>query len=425
MRILIVSAVFPPEPVISARTSHDIARELIDRGNEVFVFAPFPNRPSGRIYPGYKQTICYNEKNSSHFKLFRLFSFISHKSTVISRFLENVSFGILSSFALFFIPKMDVIYANTWPIFAQGFLLLASKLRKTPIILSIQDVYPESMIFQGRVSQKGIISKILTWIDKQISNKADHLIVISQKFKDIYQDSRKISCDSITVVPNWITEGLLGLSDPKKICLREKLGISNDKFVIAYGGNIGVAANVETIIESFKYIHPQNKIHAIIAGEGNKLEACQKAARMILPSRISFLSPWPSEQTMSLYESADVLILPTNGDQAVASVPSKLIGYMLSGRPIIALTRKGTDLSDIVEKSGCGWIVEPGCPEKLANTIIEVKNIGKYMLNTVGDAGKRFATNHYLSTICVPNVIAVLDKVVQSNNYGLGGTYHE
>ncbi len=43
MRIHIISDVYPPEPVTSAMTAHDIVSELVTRHHEVTVFAPFPN----------------------------------------------------------------------------------------------------------------------------------------------------------------------------------------------------------------------------------------------------------------------------------------------------------------------------------------------------------------------------------------------
>lgn len=44
--ILIISAVFSPEPVVSAKLSEDIANEL-GLSNEVTVIAPKPTRPLG------------------------------------------------------------------------------------------------------------------------------------------------------------------------------------------------------------------------------------------------------------------------------------------------------------------------------------------------------------------------------------------
>jgi len=45
-KILIISAVFPPEPVVSAMLSRDIAGELSQK-HDVVVICPQPSRPDG------------------------------------------------------------------------------------------------------------------------------------------------------------------------------------------------------------------------------------------------------------------------------------------------------------------------------------------------------------------------------------------
>ncbi|MGI9542523.1 MAG: hypothetical protein ACR2MX_04640, partial [Cyclobacteriaceae bacterium] len=55
MRVYIISAVYPPEPMTSATTGRDLAEEMTKRGHEVTVITSFPNRPLGNIYPGYQR----------------------------------------------------------------------------------------------------------------------------------------------------------------------------------------------------------------------------------------------------------------------------------------------------------------------------------------------------------------------------------
>jgi len=65
--------------------------------------------------------------------------------------MENISFGMTSSIYLLFSKKPNVIYANTWPVFAMGLLVLIAKVRGIRVVQSVQDIYPESLISQGRI----------------------------------------------------------------------------------------------------------------------------------------------------------------------------------------------------------------------------------------------------------------------------------
>ena len=85
--------------------------------------------------------------------------------------------------------------------------------------------------------------------------------------------------------------------------------------------------------------------------------------------------------------AADVLILPTRVRQSLVSVPSKLMSYMLAARPVIALALPQSDLAEVVERSGCGWIVEPDQPERLAALVSEVmllRHLNGYIVDRRG-----------------------------------------
>src|SRR3984957_4504946 len=136
MNVLIVSAVFPPEPVVTAQTSFQIADELFHYGHRVTVLAPFPNRPDGRLFKGYRRSLYRRE--SMGFSVIRCFSFLSRKSTMGSRLLENMGFAITGSGCLPLLPRPDVIYMNTWGIFSPGMVSAVAWFRGIPVAVSIQ-----------------------------------------------------------------------------------------------------------------------------------------------------------------------------------------------------------------------------------------------------------------------------------------------
>ena len=84
LKILIISAVFPPEPVVSASLSKDIATELAKK-HEVTVICPNPSRPHGFIFE--------KENDDKDYQVVRLNSYTYSESKIIGRLMENYIFG--------------------------------------------------------------------------------------------------------------------------------------------------------------------------------------------------------------------------------------------------------------------------------------------------------------------------------------------
>ena len=166
MRCLIVSCVYPPEPVVSAHTSAQVAEMMAHLGYSVSVVTNFPNRPAGNLFPGFSRKLVQREQARKEIEIVRCFSTLSGKSRLLSRIAENLSFGLTAGWQALTLERPDVIYANTWPIFSTGILVFVAWLRRVPVVMSVQDLYPESLIVQGRIRESGLVARVLRWIDR-------------------------------------------------------------------------------------------------------------------------------------------------------------------------------------------------------------------------------------------------------------------
>ena len=409
MHCLVVSCVFAPEPVVSARTSTEVVEKLVAAGHQVTVIAPFPNRPGGKLYPGYKRTLYHKERHLRGYDIIRCFAAFSQESSMLSRFLENITFGVTAALAAIFVKRPDVVYSNTWPVIATVFLTLVARWRHLPMVVSVQDVYPESLISQQRLAPNSWLARLLRYIDRFVAHQATALVVISDAFARIYEDNRKVPPQRIVVVPNWLDSTVVtpDVSDAQQV--RNRLGIPARACLAVYGGNIGVAAGVETLVAAFDHIDPKLDLYLLVAGSGSQLAACKAIADKLSSKRIYFHSPWQTDETSSVLAAADILVLPTRGEQSLVSVPSKLISYMLAARPIIAQAVHGSDLAQTMRNADCGWIVEPGAEDQLADALWVAAQADAGERRAKGQAGRLYALQHMTSEANLPRVISILE----------------
>jgi colanic acid biosynthesis glycosyl transferase WcaI len=411
MRVLIVCPVYPPEPVVSSLTSAQIAEALQVRGHHITVITAFPNRPAGRLYPGFSRRLYRRQRDTAGLEVVRCFATLSPDSRMLGRFLENISFGLTSGWAALTAKRPDVIYANTWAIFATGIMAMVARLRRVPLVISVQDIYPESLIAQQRIRPDGWLARGMRWVDRRIAHSCAAVIVISPSFERAYRIERKVTPARLHLIPNWVDARLIDAEEDTANDFRSRLGIPDAALVAFYGGNIGVAAGVETVIESFRDLLDVPDLYLIIAGEGSNLGECQKLAHALAHPHIRFHSPWPKEETSQALGAADILILPTRGSQSLSSVPSKLITYMLAARPVIALALPQSDLAEVIEQAHCGWIVPPDRPVELSRKIREVGALLASDRVKYGQRGRDYALRIFTGEVCLPKIIRILEQV--------------
>lgn len=398
MNIIVASCVFPPEPVVSARTSFDLATYLVSKGYNVQVVSPQPSR---NISKGGDITSKFT------FPVNRLFSIASRKSSFFSRFIENISFGISLFVYILKQKEIDAIYANTWPIFATGLLVIASKIKKIRVIVSVQDIYPESLVAQGRVSESSLLVKAILKIDKWIAQNCHHLIVLSDGFKNSYLFGRKISEGKISVIKNWVNSDDIQMLD--KLVAREKLQqsdnfmIKDDDILCVYGGNIGFASGLDIFVSYIEKLDPRVKF--LFAGDGALLPGLQKQiAERGLKARVKIISPWPVEMTSPVLCSADILLLSVAQGQEFASVPSKLITYMLSARPVLLIADDSSEPAREVLSASCGYVVSERTADAVVDCINRFSKLDNKAKYEMGRAGREYAEKNYSFSLAASKI---------------------
>ncbi|MFH6963244.1 glycosyltransferase family 4 protein [Flavobacterium plurextorum] len=382
--ILIVSAVFSPEPVVSAQISHSLAETLSRKDHNVTVIAPYPSRPLGFNFDEFRDRPNKISTFISRKQLtcFHLPSFVYASSGILGRFRESISFGIESyKFITSSKEKYDIVYMNTWPIFGQLGVTLACIKKKIPYTIHIMDIYPESITKRLPVPLKTLANLLLMPIEKIIIRKAKRVIAISNKMKDHLVVSRKINSDKVSVVYNWQDE------DNFNIVSRNEI---NQKKVFMYLGNIGPVAGIPFLIESFSKVNSK----LIIAGSGSYKEYCVKFAQKFPNADVEFVDV-PAGKVSEVQAKADVMLLPILKGYANTSIPSKLPAYMFSAKPVLVMADIHCDSASTVLSAKCGWAGEYGDTDWLVNKINDITRIEEEDLNCLGFSGYNYAKIHF------------------------------
>lgn len=376
MNILIVSAVFYPEQVVSARLSEALAREL-SKTEHVTVICPQPTRPLGADYSRFVDS-------ETAYQRVVLTSYTHPRSSFLGRMRESYSFGRAT---VRYIKKhkreIDCIYMNTFPLAAQYLTLHAAKKYRIPILTHIHDIYPESML--SRLGLLGrITGPILKLLDRHYIGLSDRVISISENMEMYLKQTRGLTGDQTMVIRNWQDESLFIQDIPAE---------DSGKFTFMFVGSISPAAGVDFILKVFLESGLQN-CRFYIAGSGSMRQTCEKIAAARPDMEVIFESVSP-EDVPAVQSKADILVLPLKKGIGKTASPSKLPAYMYSAKPVLASLDAGSDAEYIIQTADCGWVVGAEDADALIGMMRQVSALPKDKLQQFGENGRTYALRHF------------------------------
>ncbi len=382
--ILVISALFPPEPVVSAAIAHDLALVLSET-HIVKVVTPKPTRPHGFFFDK-------NPRKKDAFEQIILNSYTCSGSKFFGRFRESYSFGRQASrYIKSKHSEIACIYMNVWPLFAQSLIVKAARKYSIPSVVHVQDVYPESLSTKIPLF-KGIINIILRPIDRYTLRKSSAIVVVSDRMKNMLAETRSISSGKIDVIRNWQDEHeFISQGKLKKTIKNELAG--NQPFTFMYLGNIGPVSRVDFLIRGFISSELYDA-RLVIAGNGSRKEECIAIANRFNSGQIEFWDV-PAGKVPEIQDNADILLLAVKPGAASSSVPSKLPAYLFSGKPVIACVDDDSDTADTIKEAGCGWVIAPDDIGALAKSMQSACFIHKKELNIYGRKGFEYAEKHF------------------------------
>lgn len=137
----------------------------------------------------------------------------------------------------------------------------------------------------------------------------------------------------------------------------------------------------------------------------------QELAQKTENPRIFFHTPWLDSETSSLLAAANLFILPTQGEQSMFSVPSKLISYMLAGHPILSCVGEKSEVARIINTARCGWTIPSTNPQVISEKLLSLSQCSQEELEEYGKRGRDYAMQEMTKKANLPKLIKLMDSI--------------
>ena len=360
--ILFLSHYFPPEVNAPANRTFEHAKIWIDNGVNLTVITNNPHHPRGEIFPGYENR--NNVEMIEGITVVRVSAYVTANSGFSKRILNYILFMLRAIWYGRNFKNIDLIYATSPQFFCGIAGAILSKILGKPFILEIRDIWPESIISVG-ILKNGIIIRALEGLEKWMVHCADGVVVVTE---GIERHIRALGYNQVTMVPNGVLLSKFRIN-PKPT--------KGEMIVVAYFGTIGMAHNVENIVEAARHLKDVQNIKFIIAGDGSERENIR---RLCLDLDNVTLYPLLSrKELLLLFDEIDVGIVSLKDNKLFqGALPSKMFEYLAMGKPVILSLPEG-EATQLIMKNNCGVIIQPENDTDLVHAIKQYADDPKLM----------------------------------------------
>jgi colanic acid biosynthesis glycosyl transferase WcaI len=379
VRILIHGLNFAPELVGVGKYTGEMAEWLAARGHEVRAVTAPPFNPEWKVAPGFSPWRYSREgcsPSSAPVENVRKFPatggltvlrcplWVPRRPSGAKRIFHLASFALASFLVMlrqvFWKPEVVLVVEPT--LFCLPAALITGRFCQAKTWLHVQDFEADAGFDLGLL-KSGLLQPPIEWLEKKSMSAFDRVSTISEKMLATLA-SKGVARSACRLFPNWVDTGaIVPLERPS--ALRAQLGISTGEIVALYAGTMGRKQGLEILAEAARQLSGREGLRFVFCGEGpGKLILSDLTGHL---ANVQWIPLQPFARLNDLLNLADIHLLPQKADAADLVMPSKLTGMLASGRPVVATSRPGTQLAEVVR--GRGIVVEPGDATEFARAI--------------------------------------------------------
>lgn len=395
MKLLLIHQYFLEEDDPGGSRFNEMTKQWKKLGYEVDVIAGMMHANATEKRPEYKGKY-FVQKQQGDISVLRCHVSESYNTNFLGRLWGYFSFVFSSIYGGLFKlkDKYDVILVTSPPLFVGITAYVISKFKKIPFVFEVRDLWPESAIDTGVVSNP-IIIKFAYWFESFIYRKAKLINVLTPAFKKTLIEKKDVPTDKVIFIPNAadfsLAESIMN-STFDATEFRKEHGI-DDKFVITYVGAHGVANHLIQIIEVAEKLQDTNVLFQLI-GNGMQKKMLKEEAQKRKLSNIKFIDSVPKSEVFKYILASNMgTSVLKKVDTFKTIYSNKTFDYMSCKRPIL-LCIDGVS-RELVETADCGLYAEPENIVQIEQKVRECLDTSQERIAEMGENGYNHAKKFF------------------------------
>ena len=358
MNILLLIDRYKPNPISGARMIEDLANFFVSKNLAVTVLST-----DHKIKKKYE---IYMDGSIRVIKVKT--GKINHDSKILRTFIESsISKKIWkATHDLFVNKKLDLIVCYSPTIFWSKLINKIKETSSPKVYLVLRDLFPHWLLSANMISKYNPIYYYFLYAEKKLLEVADRIGVQSQTNLDFYKKEKEFL--KFEVLYNWIFPEINYLN---KISSKyEKL--IEGKFVFIYGGNLGIAQDIQNILRLAKnFIYYKNVIFLII-GNGSEYIKIKNEIHNCKLHNVKLIKALNNHEYQSLLSKSDIGLVSLHKDLRTENFPGKILEYMKYSLPILASVNMGNKFDELIHNNEAGYVSLNGNDDKFFKNALKL-----------------------------------------------------
>ena len=404
MNILLVTQYFFPENT----RANELAESLSNKGHNVTVLTGLPNYPGGDFFKGFSFFKFKKKSNYKSLKIIRCRMTPRKSGSSFFLFLNYLSFMIFASLKVLFLKKkkfhVSLVFAVS-PITVAIPALVLKLIKKTPVAIWVQDLWPESVVESKKFNSKiGYI--ILEKLVKFIYVKSNSILVSSNGMINSI-NKRGINLNKIVFLPQWAEDVFENWIIIKKNGISMPNGLN-----ITFAGNIGGAQDIPSILKASELLRENKNINFNFIGRGSVYNWLkEEILKRGLSDTVHTFGSFSLKYMPYFFEKSDALLVTLKKSHIWSiTIPGKIQPYLLSGKPI--LTMLDGEGSKLINDAKAGLTAKSGDYIALSKNILKIESFCIEKRDQMGKNAKYFYKENFIKRKTLLKLENILKNIV-------------
>jgi glycosyltransferase involved in cell wall biosynthesis len=408
--VLLLCQYFYPEYISSATLPFDTAKELSRAGFSVGVICGYPKEYSNNLsIPEHEYCFGLEIRRLRYLQL--------RRNHTLGRLINYLSFTLSALTRLYTMRNYESIMVYSNPPILPLVAVLAKKIFGVKIIFVCYDVYPEIAIKTKTISENSLIANAMRYINNILFKNLSKVVVLSTDMEEFILKNRvRLNKDKLIVIPNWVSETSMNINVESYNKNIFDIKAFDNKFVVSYFGNLGIAQDAGTLIEAIKILNDDSEIVFVFAGHGNKFPQLKETIFINNLENVYIYDFFHGKVFQDALTISNVFIVTLASGLEGLAVPSKTYNYLMAGKPVISIMDKNTDICRELVENNAGFSIEVGDVEGLVESIKFLKNEPKAG-EIMGKNSEKLFLEKYTVQIGTKKYIELIKSVMEDETY--------